>query len=780
MTPRGNIFACLVHERLDCVIDLVRNLRTLDPDSLILLYNGGRDHTLLSSGFPFERYGAVVHPSPQPLAWGKLHPFALDCIRFAQSNFEYATLTIVDSDQLALRSGYSAYLHSFLQDRSNVGMLGNCSAPQSFRTHIPPAQTAHQEKHLWLPLLRRFPDGESKFVHWSFWPSTVFTASAARELLDLFDSDSMLQSIMAESRIWATEEIVLPTLLALLGFEIFNSPCNYQFVQYRRRFSVPQLKTAAVRRDIFWVHPVPRSYDDPLRTFVRSRTEHLTANEESTMPQQNMPAHTGLLLNSPILSRMKQIDGWLSDDEAELLIGAASLAIHNLSAPHAIVEIGSYCGRSTVVLAGVAKSLSCTAKVHAIDPHDGKVGAVGQNIQVTPPTLEKLKYNLAAADLTNLVNIIPMRSFDVAWDQPISMLFIDGLHDYANVARDFFHFEPWLVPGALIAFHDYAHYYPGVKTFVDELLRMGRYERVHLADSMLLMRKIPAGADSTFPAGSPSHVAQQSVPSVTVSDPVSPMHVSLETSSNPLPDEAPAVAPSAIGVLSSPLVSCIMPTANRPHLVPQAITYFLRQTYSQRELIILDDGNDSVAHLIPSDPRIRYVRMHDKKSMGAKHNLACEMAQGGIIVHWDDDDWMSDNRVSYQVSELLARPHNALLGLSRLIYFDPRKNASWEYTYPSHERPWVCGNTFCYRKPLWQRNAFPARNEGADTLWVWSLRDAAISPHSDHSFYVSIIHAKNTSPKRTHQPRWTPYSVEQVRNLLGEDFAFYAGVASSL
>src|SRR5689334_20476952 len=31
-----NVFACLVHERQDCVVDLVRNLRSLDPDSLVL------------------------------------------------------------------------------------------------------------------------------------------------------------------------------------------------------------------------------------------------------------------------------------------------------------------------------------------------------------------------------------------------------------------------------------------------------------------------------------------------------------------------------------------------------------------------------------------------------------------------------------------------------------------------------------------------------------------------------------------------------------------------
>src|SRR5947209_20281692 len=109
-----NIFACLVHENQDCVIDLVRNLRALDPASVILLYNGGRSADLLDHGFPFERYGAVRHPAPRPAAWGTLHGFALDAMQYALDSFAFDTLTIVDSDQLATRRGYSEYLGRFL------------------------------------------------------------------------------------------------------------------------------------------------------------------------------------------------------------------------------------------------------------------------------------------------------------------------------------------------------------------------------------------------------------------------------------------------------------------------------------------------------------------------------------------------------------------------------------------------------------------------------------------------------------------------------------------
>jgi hypothetical protein len=66
---------------------------------------------------------------------------------------------------------------------------------------------------------------------------------------------------------------------------------------------------------------------------------------------------------------------------------------------------------------------------------------------------------------------------------------IDGLHDYISVARDFYHFEPWLAAGGYIAFHDYAGYFPGVVIFVDELVASGEYQRANCVGTMALLRK---------------------------------------------------------------------------------------------------------------------------------------------------------------------------------------------------------------------------------------------------------------------------------------------------
>lgn len=197
-----------------------------------------------------------------------------------------------------------------------------------------------------------------------------------------------------------------------------------------------------------------------------------------------------LLLTLPILERMRVVEGWLADEEADLLIAALSRALADLPGPQAVVEVGSYCGKTTTVLGSVLRALAPGCRMHAIDPHEGEVGSVETGLTKTPPTLEKFMHTLRSTDLTHVVETVRRRSYETEWDLPIRFLFIDGLHDYMNVSRDLRQFEPWLVDGAYVAFHDYADHWPGVRRFVDELLSSGRYEHVECVRSMIVLRPI--------------------------------------------------------------------------------------------------------------------------------------------------------------------------------------------------------------------------------------------------------------------------------------------------
>ena len=250
-------------------------------------------------------------------------------------------------------------------------------------------------------------------------------------------------------------------------------------------------------------------------------------------------------------------------------------------------------------------------------------------------------------------------------------------------------------------------------------------------------------------------------------------------------------------------VSCIMPTRNRRQFVPLALAYFLRQDYGPRELIVVDDGDDPVADLMPQDERVRYIRLDRRRTVGAKRNIACRLARGDVIVHWDDDDWMADWRLTYQVAQLQESGAD-LCGLDRLLFLDARRGEGWQYVYPrsakSNPDPsplpggerarartggrtgvgsagvkWLAGGTFCYRRELWERNAFPDLDVGEDNRFVWSKEAKRLLALPDNSFYVARIHDGNTSTKRTTGSRWQPHPVEPLRKMVGRDWGVYAG-----
>jgi ADP-heptose:LPS heptosyltransferase/glycosyltransferase involved in cell wall biosynthesis/SAM-dependent methyltransferase len=220
-------------------------------------------------------------------------------------------------------------------------------------------------------------------------------------------------------------------------------------------------------------------------------------------------------------------------------------------------------------------------------------------------------------------------------------------------------------------------------------------------------------------------------------------------------------------------VCCIMPTAGRPQFVPRAIEYFLRQDYPAKELIIVDDGAESVEALVPRHEAIRYVRLNSRATVGEKRNLACRETTAPLIVHWDDDDWYAPWRLRYQAESLLAS-QSAICGLDRLYYLDPDRDLAWEYVYPTGAKAWAGGSTLCYRREYWRRHPFPSIDIGEDARFVWQARPGELLALADNRFYVGLVHASNVSPKRTNESNWHPQPATRVRDLLGADQQRYA------
>ena len=125
---------------------------------MILLYNGGNNPDLLNHGFPFERYGAVVHPAPQQMKWGWLHGFALDSMKFALDNFllRYLHRGRLRSDRASKRVIRNIYPGIF---RGWITSVCSATLPdrQQSNTRVAPAMQAWREFNLWRTVAAAFP-----------------------------------------------------------------------------------------------------------------------------------------------------------------------------------------------------------------------------------------------------------------------------------------------------------------------------------------------------------------------------------------------------------------------------------------------------------------------------------------------------------------------------------------------------------------------------------------------------------------------------------------------
>ena len=94
------------------------------------------------------------------------------------------------------------------------------------------------------------------------------------------------------------------------------------------------------------------------------------------------------------------------------------------------------------------------------------------------------------------------------------------------------------------------------------------------------------------------------------------------------------------------LVSVIIPTYKRAHILPRAVRSVLNQTYSNLELIIVDDGSkDNTAEIVSSikDERVRLISFSENKGAAAARNEGIKVAAGDFIAFLDsDDEWMPD------------------------------------------------------------------------------------------------------------------------------------------
>ena len=159
------------------------------------------------------------------------------------------------------------------------------------------------------------------------------------------------------------------------------------------------------------------------------------------------------------------------------------------------------------------------------------------------------------------------------------------------------------------------------------------------------------------------------------------------------------------------MVSIIIPTYNRAHLIADTLESILEQSYPNWECLIIDDGSTDATKILiqrycDSDKRIQYHQRPSNKPKGANacRNYGLQKAKGAYIVFFDSDDLMTNNHLELKLKTI--QQHQCQYVIAKTAYFNhPVNNAILDihyknnhetvtaYKYISHKMGWLTYDT---------------------------------------------------------------------------------------
>lgn len=201
--------------------------------------------------------------------------------------------------------------------------------------------------------------------------------------------------------------------------------------------------------------------------------------------------------------------------------------------------------------------------------------------------------------------------------------------------------------------------------------------------------------------------------------------------------------------MENPEISIIVPVYHVEKYLRRALDSLLRQTYSNFELILINDGgNDEEAAICEEyaqkDKRIIYIAQ-DNQSLSAVRNRALEIHRGKWIMFADSDDWVREDFCEKALDTV--RTTNADMCIFDLVYTKGDDTDGYPHrvglpagVYDSDRilAARVCGKVQCYvwnkifREELWKGISFPVGESYGD--------DAVIHEVIDKAKKIAVIH----------------------------------------
>lgn len=124
----------------------------------------------------------------------------------------------------------------------------------------------------------------------------------------------------------------------------------------------------------------------------------------------------------------------------------------------------------------------------------------------------------------------------------------------------------------------------------------------------------------------------------------------------------------------SPLISIIIPTYNRAHLIGETLDSVLAQTYQNWGCIVVDDGSSDhteeiVGTYIKKDTRFKYYHRPKDRPKGANacRNYGFENSKGDFIIWYDSDDIMTKNHIGIKVKAIYGSDYDYVITKTKYL-----------------------------------------------------------------------------------------------------------------
>lgn len=144
----------------------------------------------------------------------------------------------------------------------------------------------------------------------------------------------------------------------------------------------------------------------------------------------------------------------------------------------------------------------------------------------------------------------------------------------------------------------------------------------------------------------------------------------------------------------SPLISVIVPSFNRAHLLPETIENILQQSFEDFELIIVNDGStdETDAAVAPFLDRITYLK-HENKGITGARNTGIRAAKGEWIALQDSDDHWQPNKLQQHIVDMEANPGFGVYFLEAILqrsHLDAEVASYQQSGFAEHLNPEGC------------------------------------------------------------------------------------------